>query len=76
MEDALTNNFNQLKSMKKSPLDSLFPFKNSTIGEIEISAILKKCDLDKNELITRREMAQLFLANKDWVTTPFTHRIE
>ena len=76
MEDALTNNFSELSNVKNSPLDVLFPLANSTIGEAEIATILKKCDLDGNQMITRREMAKLFMANKDWLAEPFENRIQ
>ena len=65
-----------MDSTKKSPIDYLFPLENSTIGEKEIGDILKKFDRNGNGMVSRKEMAQLFMENKEWVGGTFATRIE
>ena len=78
LEDVLTNpdTLELMDSTKKSPIDYLFPLENSTIGEKEIGDILKKFDRDGNGMVSRKEMAQLFMENKEWVGGSFATRIE
>ena len=60
LEEVLSNGFKTLNNTVKSPIDYFFPSENSTIGEKEIGALLKKFDLDGDKSVTRSEIVQLF----------------
>ena len=50
-----------------TPIDQLFPYKNSTIGTKEIADILRTFDLDGNKIVTKMELLELFEGNKQWI---------
>ena len=76
LEEVLTKPFTKLNRTMNSPLNYLFPSENSTIWENEIGFLLGKLDIDGSGTVTRKEIAKVFQANKDWAFSLFLDRID
>ena len=76
LEEVLTKPFTKLNRTMNSPLNYLFPSENSTIGEEEITLLLGKLDIDGSGTISRKEISQVFQANKNWAFSLFLDRID
>jgi len=79
-EYALTQGGDPMKVYEKVEVSSvhqdvqnlnLFPTDNSTIDEAQLSEILRKLDTNSDNNITREEIYDLFVTNKNRVVKPF-----
>lgn len=57
-------------------LNRLFKTEDATLGEKDLALIIERLDLNNDQEVSRKEIHELFIANKNKIVRPFKKKLE